>query len=117
MSANIFPATLKTRTVSPNGVPSVAFAFARQYSRNSTASIAASANSRGNDLDQMLDRDPFLLHRIAIAQRDGVAQFFAFLAQGFEIDCHAEWRPDFVLPAVTPSNRTAFVVKQIQVRP
>ena len=54
-----------------------------------------------------LDADPLLLHRIAIAQRDCIAQRRIFFAQRFEINSHTERRTDFVLTAVSPADRAA----------
>src|SRR5882724_9340381 len=84
-SANILPPTLNTRTSGPNAV--------------------------SQDGRQILNSDTLLLHRIAIAQRDCVAQRRILFAECLEINGHTERRTDFVLPAVSPTDRAALVVE------
>src|SRR5262245_1548759 len=75
-----------------------------------------SANSVAQDRRQILNSDTLLLHRIAIAQRDRVAQRRRiFFAERLEINGHTERRTDFVLPAVSPTDRAALVVKHSHV--
>src|ERR1051325_6644880 len=69
------------------------------------------ANAFVQDRRQILNRDAFLLHRIAIAQRDCVTERRISFAEGFEINGHTEWSTDFVLPAVPPTDRAAFIVE------
>jgi hypothetical protein len=44
--------------------------------------------------------DAFLLAAVAVAKGDGVLEFGAFFAAGFEVDGDAEGRADFVLAGV-----------------
>src|SRR5207237_6286548 len=66
---------------------------------------------------QILDRDALLFHRIALAQRDRVAERGIFFAECFEIDRDAERSPDFVLAPITAADRPRFIVKNEHVRP
>src|SRR4029077_10375956 len=74
-----------------------------------------SENSFAQYRRQIFNCDTFLLHGIAIAQRDRVAQRRIFFAERLEINGHAERRTNFVLPAVSPTDRAAFVVKNSHV--
>src|SRR5262249_7092204 len=76
-----------------------------------------SANPFLQDRREILNRDTFLLHRIAIAQRHCLAQRRISFAARLEIDCHTERRADFVLATVSPANRAALIVKHSHVRP
>src|SRR5882672_6943677 len=76
-----------------------------------------SANAFLQNHRQILNGDTFLLHRIAIAQRDCVAQRRIFFAERLEINGHTERRTDFILSAVSPTDRAALVVKNEHVRP
>src|SRR5260370_31814340 len=76
-----------------------------------------SANAFPQNRRQILNSDTFLLHRIAIAQRDCAAQRRIFFAKRLEINGHTERRTDFVLPAVSPTNRAALVVEDSHVWP
>src|SRR5205823_10790761 len=75
-----------------------------------------SANAFSQDRRQILNSDTFLLHRIAIAQRDCVAQRRILLPERFEINRHTERGADFVLAAITAANRPALVVRDVHVR-
>src|SRR5438045_3459586 len=55
--------------------------------------------------EQPVDREPILLHRIALPHRH------LAILQRVEVDGHAEGRPDLVLPAVPPSDGTGVVVR------
>src|SRR5437899_2929834 len=76
-----------------------------------------SANAFSQDRRQILNSDTFLLHRIAIAQSDSVAQRRILLPERFEINGHTERRTDFVLPAVSPTDRAALVVEDSHMWP
>src|SRR6184192_1786296 len=75
-----------------------------------------STNTRGQNSRQIADWDSLLFHRIAIAQCDSIAQSRIFLAERFKVDCNAERRSDFVLPTITPADRTTLVVEDKHVR-
>src|SRR3954471_11148935 len=75
-----------------------------------------SADALLQDGWQFVNSDAFLLHRIAIAQRDCVAQRRIFFAERLEINSHTEWRADFVLPSVPPADRTALIIEDCHVR-
>src|SRR6266481_8276251 len=74
-----------------------------------------SGNSSAQYRWQIFNCDTLLLHRIAIPQRDCVAQRRISFAERLEINGNAEGRTNFVLPAVSPADRTAFVVKHSHV--
>src|SRR5215510_7895514 len=74
-----------------------------------------SADAFAQDRRQIFNSDTLLLHRIAITQRDRVAQRRIFFAERLEINGHTERRTDFVLPAVSPTDRAALVVKHSHV--
>src|SRR2546423_920305 len=74
-----------------------------------------SANSFPQRRRQILNSDAFLLHRIAIAQRDCVAQSRIFFPESLEINGDTERGTYFVLPAIPPTNRAALVVEDGQV--
>ena len=74
-------------------------------------------NSSDEQLHQVTDSDAFLLHRIAFAQRHGIARFLAFLPERIEIK--------FVTPKgvpisswrrVPPPDRTGFIIEDMHVR-
>src|SRR6516165_371518 len=69
------------------------------------------ANAFLQDRRQILNRDTLLPHRIAVPQRDCIAQRRIFFAERFEINCHTERRTDFVLPAVSPTDRATLVIE------
>src|SRR5678816_213458 len=75
-----------------------------------------SANAFAQDRRQILNSDTLLLHRIAIAQRDCVAQRRIFFTERLEINGHTERRTDFILSAVSPTDRAALVVKHSHLR-
>src|SRR6476620_11833952 len=75
-----------------------------------------SANSFLQDRRQILNGDTFLLHRIAIAQRDCVAGRRIFFAERLDINGHTERRTEFILSAVAPTDRAALVVENKHVR-
>src|SRR5262249_20088055 len=52
-----------------------------------------------------------------MAQCDSTAESRIILAECFKVDCNAERRPDFVLPTITPADRTTLVVEYKHVRP
>ena len=62
------------------------------------------------DVDQVVDRDALLLHRVAVAQRDRA------VLQRVVVDGDAERRADFVLAAVAPADRAGLVVRDREVR-
>src|ERR1043166_8704738 len=62
-------------------------------------------------LRQILYRDAFLLHGIALAQRDGVAQVWSLFAKRFKIDRNAEGGADFILTTVTPADCAGLIIK------
>src|SRR5262249_23461287 len=74
-----------------------------------------SANALPQDQRQIFNSDTFLFHRIAIAQRDCVAQRRIFFTQGLEINGHTERRTDFVLPTISPTDRATLVIKHSHV--
>src|SRR5437762_13059448 len=75
-----------------------------------------SPNAFPQDGRKILNSDTFLLHRIAIAECDCFSQRRIFFAKRLEINGHTEGRADFVLPSVSPTNRSALVVKHSHVR-
>src|SRR5437588_12853747 len=85
-------------------------------SSSRTWSRRRSADPRQQKFFQLLDLDPFLLHRIAFAQGHRVAQRRIFFAERFEVDGDAERRSCFVLAAITPANRAGLVVEDVHVR-
>src|SRR5438552_12308065 len=74
-------------------------------------------NSRNENIRQVFDCDALLFHRIAFAQRHGVAQTRVFLAERFEIDRDAERRSNFILATIPAADRPRFAVKNKHVRP
>src|SRR6516164_10092194 len=70
-----------------------------------------SANTFPQDHREILNRDTFLLHRIAITQSDCIAQRRIFFAERLEVNGHTERRADFILPTISPTNRATLVVK------
>src|SRR5947208_3820497 len=76
-----------------------------------------STNTRGQNSRQIAAWDSLLFHRIALSQRHGIAQFFIFLAERFEIHGDAKWRTNFVLATITTADRTTLVVENKHVRP
>src|SRR5437588_9942577 len=80
-------------------------------------SRARSANPIEQKISELLDLDPFLLHRIAFAQGHRVAQRRVFFAERFEVDGDAERRSRFVLAPIAPADRTGLVVENVHVRP
>src|SRR5882724_1300928 len=70
-----------------------------------------SANAFPQDGRQILNSDTFLLHRIAIAQRDCAEQRRIFFPERLEINGHTERRTDFVLPPISPTDRAGLIVK------
>src|SRR5260370_40224704 len=85
-------------------------ALAHVYVRKST-------NTRNQNVRQIVDRDTLLVHRIALAQGDGVTKRRIFFAERFEIDCDAEWSPNFILASISPADRPRLIVKNKHVRP
>src|SRR6266480_5737960 len=83
--------------------------------RHTCISLKAT-NTRGQNSRQIADWDSLLFHRIALSQRHGIAQFFIFLAERFEIHGDAKWRTNFVLATITPADRTTLVVEDKHVR-
>src|SRR4029079_9191672 len=75
-----------------------------------------SANPVPQHRRQILDSDTFLLHGIAIAQRDCVAECRLSFAQRLEINGHTERRTDFVLTTISPAYRAALIIKHGHVR-
>src|SRR5438034_10986411 len=65
---------------------------------------------------ELLNRDAFLFHGIALTQRDRIAQRSIFLPQRFKIDGHTEWRANLVLAPVATPDRAALVIKGVHVR-
>src|SRR5947209_14821164 len=79
-------------------------------------SRARSADPSQQKLFQLLDLDPFLLHRIAFAQGHRVAQRRIFFAQRFKIHGDAERCSRFVLPPIATADRAGLVVENVHVR-
>ena len=64
----------------------------------------------------IVDLDAFLGHGIAFAHSDGAFKIGAILTDCIEVDGHAVRRADLILTTVTPTDGTAFVVEDVQVR-
>ena len=60
--------------------------------------------------EQIVDRDPLLLHRVALADRDGA------VVERVEVDGDAERRAELVLAAVAPADGLGLVVVAHEVR-
>src|SRR5262245_36358282 len=74
-----------------------------------------SANAFLQNYRKIVNGDTFLLHRIPVAQSDCVAESWISFAKRFKINGHPERRADFVLPAVSSTDRAAFIVKHSHV--
>src|SRR5437016_95697 len=84
--------------------------------RTTNAKITkASMDLREENTQQLTDLHALLLHRIAMPERDRVAQSRVLFAERLEIDRDAKRRPGFVLPPIPPANRAGFIVENIHV--
>mgnify|MGYP007004034510 CR=1 FL=1 len=59
------------------------------------------------------DGDPFLLHRVAMAESDSAFLLWAIFSDGVEIDGDAERRSCFVLASVAATDGTGLIVENI----
>src|ERR1700674_587986 len=85
--------------------------------RTTNAKITkASLRLREQHAQQLTYLHPFLLHRIAMPERDGVEQRRVLFAERLEINREAERRPGFILPPITPPDRAGLVVENIHMR-
>src|SRR5207249_11221461 len=75
-----------------------------------------SANPFAQRRQQILNSDTLLLHRIAIPQRDCVAQSRILFPKRLEINGDTEGSTNFVLPAIPPTDCAALIVKHSHVR-
>src|SRR5262249_21480555 len=75
-----------------------------------------SANPFAQRRQQVSNSNTLLLHRIAVPQRDRVAQSRVFFSERLEIDGHAERGTDFVLAPISATDGATLVVKHSHVR-
>ena len=77
--------------------------------RIATSHRSAADQSLGEVARQLVEADPLLRHRVALAHGGGM------VVQAVEVDRHAVRRTDLVLPAVPPPDRTGVVEVDVPV--
>src|SRR5438876_2587410 len=85
--------------------------FFRSWLNSSDGRRPPLQNSRNQNAGQIFDLNALLFHRIALAQRHGVAQARIFLAERLEINRHAKRRSNFILTPISATDCPRLVVE------